>query len=124
MVEKAKTFTIGAGQENKDLCPMIDADALQRAESIIATAEPEGAKLILDGRGVTVPGYEKGNFLGPTVIDHVTTDMTCYTSEIFAPVMVILRVDTLQEAIDLINSNKFGNGVAIFTKSGGNARKF
>jgi len=124
MVEKAKSFSIGAGHENKDLCPMITKDALKKAENIIGTAEGEGAKLLLDGRGVVVPGYEQGNFLGPTVIDHATPDMACYNEEIFAPVMVILRVDTLQEAIDLMNKNKYGNGCAIFTKSGGNARKF
>jgi len=124
MVEKAKSFTIGAGEENKDLCPMVDAAALKRAEDIIGTAEGEGAKLLLDGRGVVVPGCEKGNFLGPTIIDHATPEMTCYTNEIFAPVMVILRVDTLAEAIAVINKNKFGNGCAIFTRSGGHGRKF
>jgi len=71
-----------------------------------------------------VPGYEKGNFLGATIIDHVGPGMPVYDEEIFAPVMIIVRKDTIQEAIDLINSNKYGNGVAIFTRSGGHARKF
>jgi malonate-semialdehyde dehydrogenase (acetylating)/methylmalonate-semialdehyde dehydrogenase len=80
--------------------------------------------VILDGRGVKVPGYEKGNFVGATVIDHVKPGMKCYDEEIFGPVMCIVRVDTVQEAIDLINNSKYGNGTAIFTKSGNNARKF
>ena len=71
-----------------------------------------------------MPTFEEGNFLGPTIIDNVGIDMDCYKEEIFAPVMVILRVKTLDEAIKLINKNKYGNGVALFTKSGGNARKF
>ena len=71
-----------------------------------------------------VPGYENGNFLGQTIIDYAKPGMVCYDEEIFAPVMVIARVDTLQEAIDMINANQWGNGVAIFTKSGGHARKF
>lgn len=71
-----------------------------------------------------MPGYEKGNFLGPTIIDHAGPGMACYDQEIFSPVMVIVRVNTLQEGIDLINANEFGNGVSIFTASGGHARKF
>jgi malonate-semialdehyde dehydrogenase (acetylating)/methylmalonate-semialdehyde dehydrogenase len=79
----------------------------------------------LDGRKAKIPaGYENGNWIGPSIIDHAKPGIPCYDDEIFAPVMVIVRVDTLQEAIDLINKNKYGNGVAIFTKSGGVARKF
>lgn len=82
------------------------------------------AKLVLDGRGVNVPGHENGNFIGATIIDHVKPGMSVYDEEIFGPVMIISRVDTLQQAIDLINSNKYGNGTAIFTRSGNAARKF
>jgi len=71
-----------------------------------------------------VPGYEKGNFVGTTVIDYCKPGTRAYDEEIFGPVMCIVRTDTLQEAIDLINSSKFGNGTAIFTKSGNAARKF
>lgn len=80
--------------------------------------------MLLDGRKVKVPGYPNGNWIGPSIIDHAAPGMACYDEEIFAPVMVIVRKDTLQEAIDFINKNKYGNGVAIFTKSGGHARKF
>jgi len=79
---------------------------------------------LLDGRNAVVPNYEKGNFIGPTIIDHARPGMKCYDEEIFGPVMIILRVNTLDEAIKAINKNKYGNGVAIFTRSGGHARKF
>jgi malonate-semialdehyde dehydrogenase (acetylating)/methylmalonate-semialdehyde dehydrogenase len=124
IVAKAKSMTIGAGVDNKDLSPLNTKAALERAHRIIEQSEKQGAKILLDGRGVKVPGYEKGNFLGQTIIDHAKPGMACYDEEIFAPVMVIHRVDTLQEAINVINANKWGNGVAIFTRSGGNARKF
>lgn len=124
IIEKSKSITIGAGVDNKDISPMNNKAALERAHRIIEQSEKQGAKVVLDGRGVKVPGYENGNFLGQTIIDHAKPGMACYDDEIFAPVMVIVRVDTLDEAIKLINSNQWGNGVAIFTKSGGNARKF
>lgn len=103
---------------------MITKESLARATAIIDSSETDGSKILLDGRGVKVPGYENGNFLGATIIDHSKPGLPSYDEEIFAPVMVIVRADTMQEAIDLINSNKYGNGVAIFTRSGGNARKF
>lgn len=78
----------------------------------------------MDGRGYKVPGYEKGNFVGPTIIDNATPGMSIYDEEIFGPVMVIVRANNLQDAIDLINKNKYGNGTAIFTKNGHVARKF
>lgn len=124
IIEKTKNMTIGPGHEDKDISPLNSKEALKRAEDIIGASEKQGAKILLDGRGVKVPGYEKGNFLGPTIIDHAKPGMDCYDLEIFSPVMIICRVDTLQEAIDLINSNPWGNGTSIFTKSGGHARKF
>lgn len=124
MVAKAKTLTIGPGKENFDICPMNNGAAFERAKNIIAQCEHDGSQILLDGRDCVVPGYENGNFLGATIIDHAKPGMACYDEEIFAPVMVIVRVDTLEEAIKLINDHAYGNGVAIFTKSGGNARKF
>jgi len=103
---------------------MITKAALERANGIIASSETDGSEILLDGRNVKVPGYENGNFLGATIIDHSGPGMPSYDEEIFAPVMVLVRRNTMQEAIDLINSNKYGNGVSIFTKSGGHARKF
>jgi malonate-semialdehyde dehydrogenase (acetylating)/methylmalonate-semialdehyde dehydrogenase len=73
---------------------------------------------------VTVPGYESGNFIGPTIFSGVKTDMSIYTHEIFGPVLVVLEADTLDDAIALVNANPFGNGVGLFTQSGAAARKF
>jgi malonate-semialdehyde dehydrogenase (acetylating)/methylmalonate-semialdehyde dehydrogenase len=84
----------------------------------------EGASLVVDGRGLAVPGYEGGFFLGPTLFDRVTPEMTIYKDEIFGPVLVVLRVQTLDEAIALVNANPYGNGTAIFTSSGSAARRF
>ncbi|MFS8159990.1 MAG: aldehyde dehydrogenase family protein [Candidatus Roizmanbacteria bacterium] len=80
--------------------------------------------MLLDGRGVKVPGFEKGNFIGATVIDHCKPGTAAYDEEIFGPVLCIVRVNTLQEGIDLINAHQYGNGTAIFTRSGNAARKF
>lgn len=91
---------------------------------MIQSGVHQGAKLILDGRGIKVPGFEKGNFLGPTILTGVTPEMTCYTEEIFGPVLICLNADNLDDAISLINRNPYGNGTAIFTNSGAAARKF
>jgi malonate-semialdehyde dehydrogenase (acetylating)/methylmalonate-semialdehyde dehydrogenase len=79
---------------------------------------------VLDGRGLKVPGHENGFFLGPTLFDQVTTNMTIYKDEIFGPVLIVLRVATLGEAIALVNANLLANGTAIFTRSGAAARRF
>lgn len=124
IVERTKGLTIGAGIDDKDISPLNTKAALERAHKIIAQSEKDGSKILLDGRNVKVPGYPNGNFLGATIIDHAKKGLACYDEEIFSPVMVIVRVDTMQEAIDLINSNKYGNGTAIFTRSGNHARAF
>lgn len=98
--------------------------AVDRACNIIAASETDGSKILLDGRNVKVPGYPNGNWLGPTIIDYADTKKKCFTDEIFAPVLVIVRADSLKEGIDILNSHQFGNGAAIFTRSGGHARKF
>ncbi|KAJ7022439.1 methylmalonate-semialdehyde dehydrogenase [Mycena alexandri] len=94
-----------------------------RIEGYIASAEKEGGKILLDGRGKQVPNYPDGNFVGATLIE-ATTDMTAYKEEIFGPVLCVMNVGTLDEAIELVNANPFGNGAAIFTQSGPIARKF
>lgn len=124
IVERSRKLTIGPGEGNFDIAPLITAQSKQRVEALIETASKQGAKVLLDGRGVKVPGYEKGNFVGQTVIDHVKPGMSVYDEEIFGPVMIIVRASTLQEAIDLINRNEWGNGTAIFTSNGHTARKF
>eukprot|EP00828_Plagiopyla_frontata_P041319 TRINITY_DN584_c0_g1_i6.p1 TRINITY_DN584_c0_g1~~TRINITY_DN584_c0_g1_i6.p1 ORF type:complete len:180 (+),score=41.15 TRINITY_DN584_c0_g1_i6:77-616(+) len=98
-------------------------DRYNRILGLLGTVEKEGGKFLLDGRNIKVDGYPNGNFIGPTLIE-VTTEMTAYKEEIFGPAMTILYVDTLEEGIKLINKNQWGNGTAIFTKSGAAARKF
>jgi malonate-semialdehyde dehydrogenase (acetylating)/methylmalonate-semialdehyde dehydrogenase len=125
LVARAKTLKVSAGVEpNTDVGPLVSKAAKERVLSLIAKGVEEGATLELDGRGIRVPGYENGNFVGPTVFSGVTTDMTIYRTEIFGPVLVVLSVDTLDEAIALVNRNPFGNGVGLFTQSGAAARKF
>ncbi|MGB6310244.1 MAG: CoA-acylating methylmalonate-semialdehyde dehydrogenase [Steroidobacteraceae bacterium] len=125
IVAKAKTLKVNAGVEKgTDLGPVVSKNAKNRVLGLVEDGIKEGAKLELDGRGIKVAGYEKGNFIGPTIFSGVTPGMKIYTTEIFGPVMVIVGVDTLNEAIALINDNPFGNGTGIFTQSGAAARKF
>jgi malonate-semialdehyde dehydrogenase (acetylating)/methylmalonate-semialdehyde dehydrogenase len=125
LVEKAKKLKVSSGFEpGVDIGPLISKEAKQRVEKLIQSGVEQGAELLLDGRGIKVPKYEKGNFLGPTILSKVTPSMDCYKEEIFGPVLVCLSVDTLDQAIELINSNPYGNGTAIFTRSGACARKY
>lgn len=125
LVEKAKTLSVNAGHEpNTDIGPVISQRAKQRVIDLIKSGVEEGATLVLDGRDVQVKGYEQGNFVGQTIFTDVTTDMRIYKEEIFGPVLAIICVDTLEQAIKLINANPFGNGVGLFTQSGSTARTF
>jgi malonate-semialdehyde dehydrogenase (acetylating)/methylmalonate-semialdehyde dehydrogenase len=125
IVAKAKTLKVNAGVEKgADLGPVVSKHAKQRILGLIESGIAEGAKLELDGRAIKVAGYENGNFIGPTVFSGVTPAMKIYTTEIFGPVMVIVGVNSLDEAISLVNNNPFGNGTGIFTQSGAAARKF
>ncbi|MBF2719785.1 CoA-acylating methylmalonate-semialdehyde dehydrogenase [Psychrobacter sp. NG254] len=121
---KAESLVVSAGKNDKDLGPLISPVAKARVEHLIGTGVEEGASLILDGRGITVEGFEKGNFVGPTIFDNVTSDMQIYQQEIFGPVLCIMRAASLDEAIALLNANPHGNGTAIFTQSGAAAHKF
>jgi len=124
-IEKARKLRVGNGMDAKsDLGPVISPKAKQRIESLIESANKEGAKIALDGRGVKVEGFPNGNWVGPTVITGVTPSMTCYKEEIFGPVLVCLEVDTFDDAIALTNNSPYGNGTAIFTRSGAAARKY
>ena len=125
IIAKAKTLKVNAGSEKgTDLGPVVSKSAKQRILGLIEDGIKEGAKLELDGRAIKVAGYEHGNFIGPTVFSGVRPSMKIYTTEIFGPVMVIVGVNTLDEAIALVNANPFGNGTGIFTQSGAAARKF
>ncbi|WP_448091800.1 CoA-acylating methylmalonate-semialdehyde dehydrogenase [Pseudomonas lini] len=121
----AQKLKVNAGSEpGTDVGPVISKRAKARILDLIESGIKEGAKLELDGRDISVPGYEKGNFVGPTLFSGVTPEMQIYTQEIFGPVLVVLEVNTLDEAIALVNANPFGNGTGLFTQSGAAARKF
>jgi len=125
LVAKAKSLKVNAGHEpGTDVGPVISRQAYERVLGLIGDGEREGASLLLDGRGCSVPGYETGNFIGPTIFSDVTTLMKIYTTEIFGPVLLVMAVDTLDQAIELVNANPFGNGTGVFTQSGAAARKF
>lgn len=125
IVPRAAALKVNAGCEpGTDVGPVISRQAKARVEELIAAGVSEGAQLLLDGRNVAVPGYEQGNFVGPTVFAKVKPSMRIYTEEIFGPVLVCLEVDSLDEAIALVNANPFGNGVGLFTQSGAAARRF
>ncbi|KAH8120204.1 Methylmalonate-semialdehyde dehydrogenase [Phellopilus nigrolimitatus] len=124
LVERAKKLKVNGGfEKGADLGPLISPAAKQRVTGLIASVEEEGGRILLDGRNIEVPGYPDGNFVGPTVVEAVTT-MRCYKEEIFGPVLVVISADTLDDALDIVNANKYGNGTAIFTQSGATARKF
>jgi malonate-semialdehyde dehydrogenase (acetylating)/methylmalonate-semialdehyde dehydrogenase len=125
LVQRAQGLKVNAGSEpGTDIGPVISANAKSRVEALITSGVDEGAQLLLDGRQIKVPGYEAGNFVGPTVFGGVKTSMRIYNEEIFGPVLVCLEVETLADAIALVNANPYGNGVALFTQSGAAARRF
>ncbi|KIK30389.1 hypothetical protein PISMIDRAFT_26819 [Pisolithus microcarpus 441] len=124
LVERAKKLQVNGGFERgADLGPLISPASKKRVEEIISTVEPEGGRIHLDGRGISVPGYPNGNFIGPTIMEAATT-MRCYREEIFGPALTVIAAETLDDALDTINANPYGNGGVIFTQSGATARKF
>ena len=122
---KAEAIRIGPGDvPGVDMGPLVTSNHRDKVKDYIETGEREGALLVKDGRGCKVAGYENGFYLGTTLFDNVTPEMTIYKDEIFGPVLLVLRADTLEEAIRLVNANPYANGTAIFTRSGGAARHF
>ncbi|KAI9828682.1 MAG: hypothetical protein M1832_001785 [Thelocarpon impressellum] len=125
IAERAKRLKVDGGfEEGADLGPVISPQSKERIEGLIQSAEDEGATILLDGRGYKPAKYPDGNWIGPTLITNVKPHMRCYTEEIFGPVLVCLNVETIDEAIDMINANEYGNGVAIFSSSGATAGRF
>ena len=110
--------------EGAQMGPLVTQQHLDKVSSYVDAGESEGATLVVDGRGLKVDGSETGYFIGPNLFDHVTTEMSIYTDEIFGPVLSLVRVEHYEDAIQLINDNQYGNGTAIFTNDGGAARKF
>ncbi len=124
-VEKSKLLKVNVGTDRQaDLGPLVSPQAKERVRRLIQSGVEEGADLLLDGSNIVVPGYENGNFIGPTIFNNVKVDMQIYREEIFGPVLCIVCVDTIEEAVEFINANPNGNGVAIFTQNGGDARYF
>jgi len=123
--EASKKIRVGYGlDESNNMGPVISAKSKTKILGYIDGAVKDGAKPVLDGRGIKVPGYEKGHFVGPTVLDHCTPDMAACKDEIFGPVVTVLRMKTLDEAIDFIHSSPFGNAASIYTQNGKWARDF
>jgi malonate-semialdehyde dehydrogenase (acetylating) / methylmalonate-semialdehyde dehydrogenase len=116
---------VGPGAEDgSQMGPLVTGDARDRVVAAIGAGEAEGAQLRRDGRGLEVPGHEEGFWVGPTLLDRVTPEMSVYRDEIFGPVLVLLRAETFDDALELVNSNPYGNGSAIFTADGRTAREF
>jgi malonate-semialdehyde dehydrogenase (acetylating)/methylmalonate-semialdehyde dehydrogenase len=124
IASRARGLRTGDGVRGCDMGPLVTAASRDRVTGYIDAGEAAGAKLVVDGRGIKPDADGDGFFVGPTLFDHVTTDMSIYTDEIFGPVLSVVRVDSYDEGVQLINDNPYGNGTAIFTNDGGAARRF
>ena len=123
--EQARAVRVGPGRApDSEMGPVITSGARQRIEDLITSGVEQGAHALVDGRGLVVPGYEGGFFVGPTVLDRVTAAMDVYRQEVFGPVLAVVRARDVDEAIALINASPYGNGTALFTSSGEAARRF
>lgn len=125
LIPRVRALKVKNGIEpDAEMGPVVTAIHKEKIESYIAQGVNAGAKLLVDGRGLKVPGHEKGFFLGGSLFDHVSSDMTIYQEEIFGPVLCVVRVPDMAAAIELINAHEYGNGVALFTSDGNTAREF
>jgi malonate-semialdehyde dehydrogenase (acetylating)/methylmalonate-semialdehyde dehydrogenase len=124
IAERTTPLKIGDGTKDSDMGPLVTKAHRDKVASYIDAGEADGAKIVVDGRNVQANGGQDGFWLGPTLIDQVTPEMSIYTDEIFGPVLSVVRVETYDEALELVNSNPYGNGTAIFTNDGGAARRF
>jgi malonate-semialdehyde dehydrogenase (acetylating)/methylmalonate-semialdehyde dehydrogenase len=123
--ERMMKLKVAPGTEaGAEMGPLVTKEHYTRVRGYVDKGEAEGAKLLVDGRALKIPGHEGGYFLGPCLFDQVTPGMTIYQDEIFGPVLSVVRARTYVEALSLINDNKWANGVAIFTNDGGAARRF
>ena len=121
---RMSTLRVGDGHRGCDMGPLVTQAHRDKVASYLDAGVEQGAQLVVDGRGVEVDGAAEGFWLGPSLFDHVTPEMTVYTDEIFGPVLSVVRVPSYQEGLDLINNHRYGNGTAIFTCDGGAARAF
>jgi malonate-semialdehyde dehydrogenase (acetylating)/methylmalonate-semialdehyde dehydrogenase len=122
---RIEKLTVGPGDKpGVEMGPLVTKEHLDRVRGYVAAGVEQGARLVADGRDLVVEGHENGFFLGPTLFDQVTPEMSVYTDEIFGPVLSTVRMEHYEAAIALINANRYGNGTAVFTNDGGAARKF
>ncbi|TDC20931.1 CoA-acylating methylmalonate-semialdehyde dehydrogenase [Streptomyces sp. 8K308] len=125
IAERARGLRIGPGDDPAcEMGPLITAEHREKVASYVRGAAAQGAEVVVDGTGLTVPGHEEGFFLGVSLLDRVSREMDAYRDEIFGPVLCVVRAGDYEEAIELINSSPWGNGSAIFTRDGGAARRF
>ncbi|GAB7033415.1 CoA-acylating methylmalonate-semialdehyde dehydrogenase [Streptomyces sp. NPDC021749] len=123
--ERADRLRIGPGDDPaSEMGPLITKAHRDKVASYVTGAAAQGADVVIDGTGYTVEGYEDGHWIGVSLLDHVTPEMDAYRDEIFGPVLSVVRVETYDEAIALMNNSPWGNGTAIFTRDGGAARRF
>ncbi|MFH5821218.1 CoA-acylating methylmalonate-semialdehyde dehydrogenase [Georgenia sp. AZ-5] len=124
IAERTATLRTGDGRRGCDMGPLVSQAHRDKVAGYVEAGEAAGASVVVDGRTVRPDGAAGGFWLGPTLLDHVTPEMSVYTDEIFGPVLSVVRVETYEEALELINANPYGNGTAIFTNDGGAARRF
>ena len=124
VTERMSTLKVGDGTRGCDMGPLITREHRDKVAGYLDVAAADGAEIVVDGRGVEVDGAADGFWLGPTLVDKVPTSSKVYTDEIFGPVLSVVRVDSYEEGLALINASRYGNGTAIFTNDGGAARRF
>jgi malonate-semialdehyde dehydrogenase (acetylating)/methylmalonate-semialdehyde dehydrogenase len=124
IADRTATLRVGDGGRDTDMGPLVTSAHRDKVASYVDAGEAEGATLVVDGRKVDADGAQDGYWLGPTLFDHVRPQMSIYADEIFGPVLSVVRAATYQDALDLVNANRYGNGTAIFTSNGGAARAF
>ncbi|MGW8848521.1 CoA-acylating methylmalonate-semialdehyde dehydrogenase [Streptomyces xiamenensis] len=125
IAERAAALRIGPGSDpDSEMGPLITAEHRAKVASYVASGRAQGAEVVVDGTRYTVPGHEEGFFLGVSLLDHVTPEMDAYREEIFGPVLCVVRAGSYEEGLELINSSRWGNGTAVFTRDGGAARRF
>jgi malonate-semialdehyde dehydrogenase (acetylating)/methylmalonate-semialdehyde dehydrogenase len=124
ITERMATLRVGDGRRGCDMGPLVTRVHRDKVASYLDAGAEQGAQVVVDGRGIEVDGAEDGFWLGPSLVDQVTPQMSVYTDEIFGPVLSVVRVHSYDEALQLVNANPYGNGTAIFTNDGGAARRF
>jgi malonate-semialdehyde dehydrogenase (acetylating)/methylmalonate-semialdehyde dehydrogenase len=124
IAERTKAIRVGDGRRGCDMGPLVTRQHRDRVAAYVDSAAGDEAEIVVDGRGVDADGASEGFWLGPTLLDRVTPEMSVYRDEIFGPVLCVVRTPSYDAALDLVNANPYGNGTAIFTRDGAAARRF